>query len=358
MSASPVGSISPTGQLLVNLFPDPNIANPSDCHHNWSQSLASPIYWREENIRGDYKLGKTWSLFGRYTQDHWNQPSPSTLGYWGDDNYPSVDPNWVQPGYQATVKLTKLIGNTAVNDFQISYASNRITSANSNPAVVEAINASYTPSFPATEQVSGQGRWAIRCSGVVWETAPTTRHLWNMGPWHNNEELYILKDDFSKVHGAHTFKVGFLASKNRKNELSGGSSGEAPNYWGVVACPTTPSNGTFNALWDQTTLGLRREQDQPVSPKPVGTITSSTYGDTWKLRRNLTLEYGARWSFLRNPYSTNDHISAVGSRTCTTRRSAELPATAVWSCRAPTLALPPGFAWRHTWAQPFAEGKQ
>jgi hypothetical protein len=108
-----------------SIYPDPNIANPSDCHHNWSVSLASPIYWREENIRADYKLGKTWSIFGRYTQDHWNQDAPSTLGYWGDDNYPSVDPNWVQPGYQATVRLTKLIGNSAVNDFQISYAANR-----------------------------------------------------------------------------------------------------------------------------------------------------------------------------------------------------------------------------------------
>src|SRR5712691_10840478 len=89
---------------------------------NWSVSLTSPIYWREENVRIDYKLGKTWNIMGRYTQDHWNQASPSTLGYWGDDNYPSVDPNWIQPGYQATVKLTKLLGNTAVNDFQVSYA--------------------------------------------------------------------------------------------------------------------------------------------------------------------------------------------------------------------------------------------
>src|SRR6267154_855125 len=38
------GTFSPTGQLLLNLFPDPNIANPSDCHHNWSVSLKSPIY--------------------------------------------------------------------------------------------------------------------------------------------------------------------------------------------------------------------------------------------------------------------------------------------------------------------------
>src|SRR5258708_39063155 len=34
----------------------------------------------------------------------------------------------------------------------------------------------------------------------------------NMGPWHNNEQLLILKDAYSKVAGSHTFKVGFLAT--------------------------------------------------------------------------------------------------------------------------------------------------
>jgi len=301
-----VGHTSLTGQLLVNLFPDPNIANPSDCHHNWSESLASPIYWREENIRGDYKLGKTWSIMGRYTQDHWNQPSPSTLGYWGDDNYPSVDPNWVQPGYQATVKITKLLGNTAVNDFQVSYAANRITVSAKGESLVEAINASYTPVFPVSGKFLGKDvGYPVFWGGLG--NGAGDQNLWNMGPWHNNEALYILKDDFSKVHGAHTFKVGFLASNNRKNELSGGSSGEAPNYWGVNANNT--GNGTFNALWDQTTWGFSESQTNPFVQTRWHDF-EFYYGDTWKIRRNVTLEYGARWSFLRNPYSAVDRISS------------------------------------------------
>ena len=91
----------------------------------------------------DYRLGSGWSLFGRYTQDHWSQPFPSTLGFWGDDPYPSVESSWIQPGYQATIKLTKLFGSTAVNDFQISYAANRITANRSgtNPGLNDAITA-------------------------------------------------------------------------------------------------------------------------------------------------------------------------------------------------------------------------
>jgi hypothetical protein len=49
------------------------------------------------------------------------------LQYWGEDEYPEVGEGWSQPSSQATVKLTKLIGPTAVNDFQVSFAANAIT---------------------------------------------------------------------------------------------------------------------------------------------------------------------------------------------------------------------------------------
>jgi hypothetical protein len=313
-TAIPAGQTSPTGLLIAQIFPDPNVASPQNCI-NWAVSFKSPIYWREESIRTDYKLSKTWSIFGRYTQDHWQQPSPSTLGYWGDDKYPSVDPNWTQPGYQATVKLTKLLGSTAVNDFQISYAANRITvtRGGTNPNLVTQINASYQTFFPLSDKFLGnQMGYPVFWGGLG--SGANGDNLWNMGPWHNNEELYILKDDFSKVHGSHTFKVGFLASNNRKNELTGGSSGEAANYWGVdnskaINNHADSTNGTFNALWNQVLWGFGEPQTNPFAETRWHDY-EFYYGDSWKVRRNVTVEYGARWSFLRNPYSRQNKISS------------------------------------------------
>jgi hypothetical protein len=306
-----VTSISPTGSLIASIFPDPNIAPSAEVNCiNWAASSTSPIYWREESIRTDYKLSKTWSIFGRYTQDHWQQPSPSTLGYWGDDRYPSVDPNWTQPGYQATVKLTKLLGSTAVNDFQLSYAANRITvtRGGTNPGLVPAINASYQTYFPTSDKFLGnQVGYPVFWGGLGDGNVGTSDTLWNMGPWHNNEELYILKDDFSKVKGSHTFKVGFLASNNRKNELSGGSSGEAPGYWGTNA--NNSGNGAFNVLNANTTWGFGESQTNPFAETRWHDY-EFYYGDSWKVRRNVTVEYGARWSFLRNPYSRTNSISS------------------------------------------------
>ena len=42
--------------------------------------------------------------------------------------------------------------------------------------------------------------------------------LWNQAPWLNNQDLFVLKDDYSAVFGKHFVKAGVLVSYNKKNE--------------------------------------------------------------------------------------------------------------------------------------------
>jgi hypothetical protein len=302
---------STAGALILQLFPDPNLPQsavlPGLCN-NWSQSLTAPIYWREESLRVDYKLGSSWSVMGRYTHDSWSQPYPSTLGFWGDDSYPSVESSWIQPGVQATIKITKLFGSTAVNDFQVSYAGNRITAdrAGTNPGLNDQILAALPPDFPLSDKQAGnQLGYPVFWGGLG--NGADSQDLWTQAPWHNNEQLLILKDDFSKIVGNHSFKVGFLASNNQKNELVNGSSEENVNFWGAASNDT--SNGAFNALWNQVQWGGSELQTNPYGQQRWHDY-ELYFGDTWKLRRNLTLEYGLRWSFLRQPYVRDDKIAS------------------------------------------------
>ena len=311
VTAVPAGQFSAAGSLMVQVFPDPNIdpsnVDPTTCD-NWAQSLPAPIYWREESVRVDYNLGKTWKLFGRYTQDHWSQPFPSTLDFWGDDIYPSVESSWIQPGYSATIKLTKIFGGTAVNDFQVSYSANRITAqrAGTNPGLNNQITAAFPPDFPLSDKLLGPDMgYPIFWGGLG--NGADSDDLWTQAPWHNNQQLYVLKDDFSKVVGNHAFKVGFLVSNNQKNELVNGSSGEAPEFWGIDQNDT--GNGTFNALWNQVVWGSDELQTNPIGHTRWHDI-EFYYGDTWKIRPNVTLEYGARWSLLRQPYDGKNKIAS------------------------------------------------
>jgi hypothetical protein len=307
ISQVPTGGLSAGGQAYISMFPDPNVSSPINCK-NWAQSLAAPIRWREENIRMDYNLSNTWKLFGRYTQDHWAQPFPSTLGFWGEDQYPSIESSWKQPGYQATIKLTKLFGSSAVNDFQISYAANRITTtrAGTNPGLNDTINADAPTFYPFSQKLEGNkvgypGFW-----GGCGADCATGDALWTQAPWHNNEQLFIFRDDFQKTVGTHSFKVGFLVTSNQKNEVVNNPSTQNAFYWGAASNNT--GNGAFNMLWDQVTWGGSENQTNPFSQIRWHDI-EPYFGDTWKVRRNLTVEYGFRYSFLRMPYSGPDKIA-------------------------------------------------
>jgi len=307
ISQVPTGGLSPGGQAYLSMFPDPNVANPVNCK-NWAESITAPIRWREENVRMDYRLTNTWSVFGRYTQDHWAQPFPSTLGFWGDDQYPSIESSWQQPGYQATIKLTKLFGSSAVNDFQVSYAANRIriTRAGTDPKLNDTINQLAPTYYPFSQKLEGNqvgypGFW-----GGCGSDCATGDNLWTQAPWHNNEQLLIFRDDFQKSVSTHTFKVGFLVTSNQKNEVVNNPSTQNAFYWGAASNDT--GNGAFNMLWDQVTWGGSEDQTNPFSQIRWHDI-EPYFGDSWKIRRTVTLEYGFRWSFLRMPYSGPNRIS-------------------------------------------------
>jgi len=318
-TAVPGGQISNAGTLLLQLFPDPNLPQsavlPGLCN-NWSLSPVAPIYWREENVRIDYKIGRNWSIMGRYTHDSWSQPFPSTLGFWGDDLYPSVESSWIQPGVQATIKVTKLFGSNTVNDFQVSYAGNRITANRSgtNPGLNDQITQALPPDFPLSDKTSGSHLGYPVFWGGLGNGADST-DLWTQAPWHNNEQLFIFKDDVARVKGNHSFKIGFLISNNQKNELVNGSSEEAPNFWGAAAGngpgANSPDsgNGAFNALWNQVYWGGSELQTNPYGRQRWHDIEWYV-GDTWKVRRNVTFEYGFRWSFLRQPYVADNKIAS------------------------------------------------
>jgi hypothetical protein len=331
ISQVPDGGLSVAGQTMAkDTYPAPNLTNVTNCD-NWGFSESTSVPWREDNIRLDFNATKTIKLFFRFTNDSWANPAPNTLGYWGDDIYPAVEGSWKQPGKQATAKLTKLFGGTAVNDFQLSFASNHITvtqggtgqNGMSPTALVAQINAA-SPSYFSTGVkfggAAGLGQplfWsALSGTGSFEGGGAAVGGIGDMGPWFNNEQLLILKDDFSKVVGAHTFKVGFIATNNQKNEINGSSSAANSQYWSTVsagnvlgsAFPGSTGNGVFDLLWNDQTWG-GSETNTNVYSLMRWHDYEGYFQDSWKARRNLTVDYGVRYSFLRQPFAGNDQYA-------------------------------------------------
>src|SRR5260370_41875011 len=101
-------------------------------------------------------------------------------------------------------------------DFQVSYSSNRIavTRGGTNPGPAAQIANAFTPFFPLSQKFAGsQIGYPVFWGGLVGEG--NSDNIWTIAPWHNNQDLIVLKADFSNCAGTHTLKAGFLGSNNQ-----------------------------------------------------------------------------------------------------------------------------------------------
>ncbi|MEP6900569.1 MAG: carboxypeptidase regulatory-like domain-containing protein [Actinomycetota bacterium] len=306
----PAGSLSAAGQTLVKLYPLPNLAPTAGSCTNWATSLASPIDFREENVRIDYNITKSNQLFGRFTQDNWANGSPILFSnLWGDDAFPGVESSWSQPSRQVAIKLTSTLSNTAINEVQFSYSANRINVTPGIGADVQLeINTKIPGIFPESGKVNGVNRphptfWG----GIAPFTSNGGPNLWTEAPFKNSLDIYSIRDDFSKVWGNHSLKTGFLFDKAQKNEDSS-PQGESPAFWGAC-CGNNSGNYLADILTTGSMFGFGEQDKQAVAHTKYNNL-EFYLGDTWKAKSNLTLELGFRYSLLFEPYDQFNQISS------------------------------------------------
>ena len=328
ISQTPEG-FSPGGQLITQLYPAANVtptaSNPCP-NPDYKQNLNSPVNMWQTFARGDYIINKSTTLVLTYTQSHWTQPAPSLPGgEWGDTGFPAVDSSWAQPSRVAAIHLTRLIGTTATNDFQFSYSGNRIniTNGGTDPGLSQQIYAATVPNYPLSGKTGGNNL----APPVFWGPGGYST-LWNAAPWNNRMDRYTWTDDYTKVAGKHQFKFGALIAHNVKDQPNNGDFNESPAFWGPGATCTqaAPSGNCGNSPWGTPSTGATAGNgiaDMLLHGTLYGYGESSNLheaagryqdyefygGDTFRVARRLTLNYGFRWSILMQPYAADNELS-------------------------------------------------
>src|SRR6266481_3907652 len=312
----PSSSLSPAGQAYLAPFPLPNLSTPNSRGENWVTQVRIPVDWREENIRGDWNITKNTTLMLKYTQDAWlnSLHADEAAGLWGDSDYPALSDTWNQPGKMSVAKITTTISSTAVNDFQFSWSGNRIavSRAGDTPALNDKINAAMPRLFPYTNKIHG----TQAAEPVMWDGNTNSGLLGILSPWHNRQDLFAWKDDFSKVAGKHTFKAGFLYTRNAKDEEVGDEGGElwgdTPVDYNGAGWTNSHGTGTGNFYADRLLRGetFGYDEAQHYNTALVRWRDYEFYGgDTFKAGRRVTLNYGARWSIIRAPYLDDNKLA-------------------------------------------------
>ena len=322
----PQDRISPAGRAFLSLYAVPNVTPVAGSCNNWVTSVTSPIDYTQFSGRTDWSMTNATRLMVRYTHDTWKNEAPSIQSnLWGDDPFPAVDSTWNQPSHSFVANLTQTIGNSATNTLQFSYVANKIQIERGglNPDLNGEVNSLLQPllGFSAKQYGDDVGH------PVFWGGAgyPT---LWNQAPFNNNQDLYIVKDDYTRVFGTHFMKAGVLASWNKKSEDTIGNGSDAHSrFWGASGL-LGGGGGTGNVLADF----LLKDMLWGFSEASAGRSVPQRWrdlelyaADSWQINKRLTLDYGLRYSLFFNPYTADDQITsfvpslfnaALGSDAC------------------------------------------
>jgi hypothetical protein len=326
---STVEGPSAGGTLIAHLYPPANVkptaSNPCP-NPDWKQNLTSHQLFWETSARADYILNQSTTMMLKYTYDHWDQPAPSLPGTeWGESGFPAVDSSWAQPGRVAVLRLSHTIGASAVNDFEFSYSSNRIliTPGGTDPGLTKQIYAAMPPNYP----LSGSHSAGVNLSPPVFWGPGGYGTTWNIAPWNDRTDRYNWTDDYSKLVRAHQLKFGVLIGHDVKDQANNGDFNEAPAFWGTTNTCTQPA-ATGSACQNANLWGGHGNTGNAIATMLLhGSVfgfgeasqlhTSLAryqdyewYGqDAWRINRRLTLNYGARWSILMQPYNSDGGVS-------------------------------------------------
>lgn len=290
----PANRLSPAGLAILKFFPPPN--TPLSNGVNFVQAPTEPVNTRQDSIRGDINISSKMNLMVRYINEYWIHNNAAG-NFWGDTGFPTISSDWNQPSNSFAVKLTNTISSSAVNEFQFSRAGNDIlTTTNAAGAALNQEIASVFPTvFPKPAGVGLPTFWGT-------DGYPS---LWHEAPWHNREDLFIWKDDFSKVAGSHDLKFGGLVSHNIKQEQAIG----ANQFAQICMINSHTGNAIADILVKDLPLGCYQEQDT-LGLGDGRWHDFEFYGnDTWKFSPRVTLTLGMRWSRYSPAYAADNHIT-------------------------------------------------
>jgi len=287
----PTGAFSPPAKGTIGFIPQPNVGDNTYA----SAAISTHTADNKTGQRVDFlnKLTGNWS--GYYYFDDYNQLNP-----YGSSSFPTGLGSDARNRNQLfTLSNTYIVSPTAVSDFRLSYT--RI--------VVRSVPAgSQAPSLASLGFVTGAGTLGINNSGPTGYKAIPDINLNNFGfgdPGTGNaiQNTYQIGDNFSKIKGRHTIKFGGEARYYQMNNRNGGGFVGQFNFTGgetgydvadyLLGAPSGYSQSSVQVLDGRSRYGGAFAQD------------------SYRVRPNLTLNFGLRWEFSTPWYDTQNKIVAL-----------------------------------------------
>ena len=285
----PASAISAPANALMPYIPQSNVPG------GFFSSSAYEETLRDDKFSGRVDGNTRWGLLsGYYSFDDYDLLNP----YQGA-SLPGFATSTLGRSQQVNFGDTKSFGSSAVNDFRLNYT--RLATA---PTPVGGVG----PKLSSLGFVTGPGTPGVVVLSPETEGVPNVvlnEFSLGVNPYTESQidNTAEILDSFTKIHGTHTLKFGGSFHLSQIDIFDHGANNGSFNFDGSET----------GSDWADFLLGAQSSYQQG-SQVPMYT-TSRYYGlyiqDSWRVRPNLTLDYGLRWEVSTPWYEKHNQIQTI-----------------------------------------------
>lgn len=309
----PASRIDPVGQKILQMFPLPNFVDPNlATRYNWNYYVAAsePYNRRTETARVDYAPKQNWQLYVSLSNNADNQNVPYSGGTagWvaGSLNFVMSPMKFTQPGRLATVHSTNTISPTLFNEASFAVSQNTLNFGPEFPNLMNRtdLGVNIPERNPALNPLNLIP--AMTFSSVQNYANPSTSV--DGTPYYNQNTIYSLVDNVSKVKGSHVYKVGIYFEHTQKIQSANAQNNGALSFNTDTNNPNDANSSYANAL-----LGNYDSYSEPLQqPKSNYLFTNTEWflQDDWKVKSNLSVSWGVRFYHDPPEYDSKELISS------------------------------------------------
>jgi hypothetical protein len=314
----PAARINANMQRIMNVFPLPTIdcsikgmagnavcpltGNTSGNPYNYSITGDTKTPSNQNLLRVDYNLSSKWHMYFRgmmISKTNEGLTSTTDKVQWGIPMY------YKTPAKNAGINLTYIASSTLVNEFTVGYSSWNELNGLLNAADIDklsksALGVTLGQNNPAQNPLDLLPRITSLSSGGSGGTyqlaqAPSIDYD-NRFPMNNSTGTWEFTDGLTKVWNSHTFKSGVYFSAGRYIQRHIGSINEgAFNFSTSSSNPNDTQYAYSNMLLGN--YNSYQEGSNVVNYAPHWDVLEFYLQDTWKLKSNLTMNYGVRFTY-------------------------------------------------------------
>lgn len=285
----------PNAVRLLQAWPSPNSGS-----NGFLQSLPNQQRTRQEVIRLDWQLNERWRANARYTHDLSNTTEVGGLFF--NTAVPNVATSLTDvPGQIFVANLTTAVRSNIFNEASVQYSSNAISSVYGENA--RNTRSAYALTIPELFPENRNGLIPfIQLPGIL--SSIGANQLFD-----NNYKNFTVTDNLSWQRESHSYKMGLLLAFEQKNEISGS---------GTQGTFAFRAGGGFTAFQNflrgnrDGACGANCDYSEPQIEVDAQ-IRQNRYEffaqDAWRLKPNLTLEYGVRYALYPAIQDANDILT-------------------------------------------------